>query len=195
MHPLTCGSCRVRTHLWEKEPQESQTGTPPPGFPPTSNHHRRSSQTTVHGFLCCQPIERKPKGDIMTWSLCEIHVSFSLKKLCWDVATGTHIVLYLRLRSPHSKQALSGGYSKDDTTYDLSYLLCGPSWEKSADLVFLSPVVGEREPLHWPWLVRLCVKGRSQYSWAKRLFTVGGIWTRRKSMEREKTLLKFSCQI
>lgn len=64
------------------------------------------------------------------------------------MATGTHIVLYLRLRSPHSKQALSGGYSKDDTTYDLSYLLCGPSWEKSADLVFLSPVVGEREPLH-----------------------------------------------
>lgn len=62
------------------------------------------------------------------------------------MATGTHIVLYLRLRSPHSKQALSGGYSKDDTTYDLSYLLSGPSWEKSADLVFISPVVGEREP-------------------------------------------------
>lgn len=54
----------------------------------------------------------------------------------------------ISLAALSTQQALSGGYSKDGTTYDLSYLLSGPSWEKSANLVFISPMVDEREPFH-----------------------------------------------
>lgn len=151
---VQCCSCRVYTQLWEKEPQESQTGTPPPGFLPTSNHHRHSSQTTVLGFLCCQPIERKPQRWYHDMKFMRNSCVIVPKNNCVGTWPQALIYLYISLAAFSTWQAtvLSGGYSKDDTTYDLSYLLSGPSWEKPADLVFIRSMVGESEPFHWTWL-------------------------------------------
>lgn len=93
------------------------------------------------------------KDDIMTWSLCEIHVSLSLKTIVLGPGH-RHSYTYISLAALSTRQAtvLSGGCSKGDTTYNLSYLLSGPSWEKPADLVFIRSVVGECEPFHWTWL-------------------------------------------
>lgn len=109
------------------------------------------------------------------------------------VGTWPEALIYLHICDCYlytASNSIKWGYSKDHTAYDLSYLLSGPLREKPDDLVFVSSTVDESAPLPLNMIdisfQAFCVKGRKQCSWAKSLFTVGGMWDRRKCMERKK---------
>lgn len=160
------------TQAWEKEHQE------------------------IHGFLCCQRVERKPQRwyhDM--WKLCEIHVSLSLRKIMLGYGQ-RHSYLYICGCSLHTaSNNVKWGYSKDHTIYALSYLLSGPTSEKPTDLVFISYMVEESEPLPLNMIdiffQTFYVRGRKQYSWARSLFTVGGMWIEGNIWRGKRLYLRF----